>query len=69
MNSSKLKTARQNKGLTQKQLGEMTGLNWRTLQHYEQGSRDLNGAAAIIVYRLAEALDVKVEDLLELDRE
>ena len=67
MVASKLKTAREAKGLTQKQLAEAVGLSLRTLQHYEQGSKDLNMAAAITVYRLAGALNVQLEDLLDID--
>ena len=67
MITSKLKTARQAKGLTQKQLAEASGLNLRTLQHYEQGSKDLNQAAAITVYGLAVILGVTVKDLLDID--
>lgn len=62
----KLKEARQAKGLTQKELAEAAGLSLRTLQHYEQGSKDLNMAAAITVYAIASALGVKVEDLLDI---
>lgn len=67
MNASKLQTVRKAKGLTQKQLAEASGLSLRTLQHYEQGSKDLNQAAAITVYGLAVALEVSVEDLLDID--
>ena len=62
----KLKQIRQSKGLTQKELAEATGISLRTLQHYEQGSKDLNMAAAITVYAIASALGVKVEDLLDI---
>ena len=65
---TKLKEVRQAKGLTQKQLAEVTGNSLRTLQHYEQGSKDLNQAAATTVYGLAKALGVKIEDLLEIEK-
>lgn len=65
---TKLKKARQEKGMTQKELAELTGISLRTLQHYEQGSKDLNQAAAITVYRLAEVLGVMIEELLEIER-
>ena len=68
-NTTKLKKVRQEKGMTQKELAEVTGLNFRTLQHYEQGSKDLNQAAAITVYQLAEALGVMIEELLEIERD
>lgn len=64
----KLQKARKAKGLTQKELAEKTGINLRTLQHYEQGSKDLNMAAAITVHTIAVALGVTVEDLLDFDK-
>ena len=63
---TKLKTVRKEKGLTQRGLAEATGISLRTLQHYEQGSKDLNMAAAITVYAIAEALQVRMEELLDL---
>lgn len=63
---TKLKTVRKEKGLTQRGLAEATGISLRTLQHYEQGSKDLNMAAAITVYAIAQALRVRMEELLDL---
>ena len=63
---TKLKTVRKEKGLTQRGLAEVTGISLRTLQHYEQGSKDLNMAAAITVYAIAQALRVRMEELLDL---
>ena len=64
---SKLQARRKAAGLSQSQLAaKVEGLNLRTLQYYEQGALDINKAAAITVYRLAVALGVPVEDLLEL---
>ena len=63
---TKLKTVRKEKGLTQRGLAEATGISLRTLQHYEQGSKDLNMAAAITVYAIAQALQVRMEELLDL---
>lgn len=65
---SKLQYYRKRAGLTQAQLAEATGNSLRTLQHYEQGSKDLNQAAAITVYGLAKALGVKIEDLLDIEK-
>lgn len=64
----KLQNARKAKGLTQKELAEKTGVSLRTLQHYEQGSKDLNTAAAITVYTIAIALGLTVEELLDFDK-
>lgn len=62
-----LKRIRTAAGMTQATLSEKTGVSLRTLQDYEQGRKPINGAAALTVYRIANALDCKVEDLLELE--
>lgn len=72
---TKLREARTSAGrwITQKQVAQAAGISPRTYQDYEQGSKDINKAAALTVYRLAAALtnltDRKwtVEDLLEID--
>lgn len=60
-----LKKIREATGLSQAKLAERSGVNVRMIQYYEQGAKDINVAAALTVYRLAQALDCKVEDLLE----
>lgn len=62
---SNLSRARSAAGMTQAALAERSGVNLRTLQDYEQGRKSINGAAAVTVYRIAHALGVSVEDLLE----
>lgn len=65
---SKLKDRRQKAGFSQSQLAaRVEGLTLRTLQHYEQGSMDINKAAALIVWRIAVALGCEVVDLLEIE--
>lgn len=63
---TKLKTIRTSKNMTQRELSEVSGVNLRILQHYEQGFKDINKAQAITVYNLAQVLNCSVEDLLEL---
>lgn len=63
---TKLQERRKAAGLSQSQLAAKTGISVRALQHYEQGSLDINKAAALTVYQLAQALGCRVEDLLEL---
>ena len=60
-----LKRIRTEAGLSQTKLAEASGVSVRMIQHYEQGVKDINAAAAITVYRLAQALACTVEDLLE----
>lgn len=61
-----LKRIRKEKKITQIVLSERSGVNLRTLQDYEQGHKNINGASAITVYRLAEVLECTVGELLEL---
>lgn len=64
-----LKKLRNKSGLSQSQLAEKSGVNVRMIQHYEQGQKPINNAEAMTVYKLAQALDCTVEDLLEIDGE
>lgn len=52
--------------LTQRHLSELSGVNLRMIQGYEQKSKDINKAQALTLYKLAKVLDVTIEDLLEL---
>lgn len=61
-----LQKYRKKQGFTQLQLASMTGLKKNTLALYERGERDINKAAANIVYRLSLALSCHMEDLLEI---
>ena len=63
---SKLKENRERVGLTQKELSERSGVNIRTIQDYEQGRKLINKAQGFSLYRLANALNVTIEELLEL---
>lgn len=62
---SRLQEMRTRRDMTQAELAERAGVNLRSLQDYEQGKKNINGAAAQTVYRLAVALHCAVEDLLE----
>ena len=64
---SNLKDTRKAKGLTQNKLAEISGVNLRTLQDYEQGHKDINKAEAMTVYKLSEALGCNVWELLEFE--
>lgn len=66
---SNLKRIRQRLGMSQKQLAEISGVSVRMIQHYEQGVKDINKAQAITVYRLAEALGCKMDNLIEIKKE
>lgn len=59
-----LKEVRQNKGLSQSQLGEKSGVNVRMIQYYEQGSKDINGARLSTLIDLANALECSIGDII-----
>lgn len=64
-----LKLIRTAVGMSQSKLAEVSGINIRMIQHYEQGVKDINAAAALTVYRLAQALECTVGELLEIQEE
>lgn len=60
-----LKRIRKAAGFSQSKLAEVSGVNLRMIQYYEQGAKDINKAEVLTVYRLAQALNCTVEDLIE----
>ena len=62
---SNLKRIREGLGLSQNKLADKSGVNVRMIQHYEQGAKDINKAQVGTVYKLAKALKVNIEDLIE----
>lgn len=63
---TKLKTFRENRGLSQSELAELSGINIRSIQMYEQRVNDIDKAQAQTLYQLSKVLGCKIEDLLEL---
>lgn len=64
MVQTKLQEARQAAGLSQRQLAEKAGISVRTLQHYENGDRDIRKAAVETVLALAEALGCDINKII-----
>lgn len=63
--TKKLKEMRRARGLSQAQLAEKTELNVRTIQHYEQGSKNFDHARIDTLLKVCIALDCKLEDIIE----
>lgn len=61
----KLKALRMAAGLSQAELAEKAGLNVRVLQHYEQGSKNLDHARLDILLRYCNALGCKLSAIVE----
>jgi len=59
-----LRELRKNRNLTQKELAQMSGVNFRSLQDYEQGHKKLSSASGDILLRLSTVLGCSAEDLI-----
>lgn len=64
---SKLKDLRVSAGLSQCKLAELSGVSFRMISKYETGEKDINMAASITVFKLAQSLKCCMEDLIEKD--
>ena len=62
-----LKELRTKRNMSIMDLSKITGIPYRTLQDIELGNVNINNTKAINVYKLAKALDVKMETLLDRD--
>lgn len=62
---SHLKQIRQSKGITQKELSELSGISLRMIQLYEQRRQDIRKAEAQTLVNLSKVLGCSVEDLFE----
>lgn len=63
--TTKLQAQRKKCGYSQKELAEKSGVNLRTLQQYELGTKEISKASAQTVAALANTLGCRVEDLIE----
>lgn len=66
---AKLQQQRKRCGYSQKELAERSGVNLRTLQQYEQRTKDIRKASVQTVLALANVLGCRAEDLMEYSTE
>ncbi len=66
---SNLKRIREGNNLTQAKLSEISGVSLPMIQKYEARIKDINKAQAITIYKLAQALNCNMEDLIEIEKE
>lgn len=64
-----LSEIRKKKNMTQRELARRSGVNFRSLQDYEQGHKKLTSASGDILLRLTTVLGCTTEDLLMDDFE
>lgn len=62
-----LRSLRKQRNLTQRELAQMSGVNFRSLQDYEQGHKKLTSASGDILLRLSTVLGCTAEELLVAD--
>lgn len=65
---NKLKEIRTQQGLSQSLLSKEANVSLKTLQAYEQGDRDIKKAQAETVYKLAKALNCRMEELIDIQK-
>lgn len=63
-----LKKIRESRGLSQSQLAKASDVPVRTIQKYEINEVNINNCKAINVYKMAKALQCKMEDLIEKEK-
>lgn len=61
---SNLKRIREEKNITQAKLSEISGVNLQMIQKYEMGVKDINKSQGLTLYKLSQALECSIEDLL-----
>lgn len=62
---NKLKELREKAGISRPKLAELSDVNVRTLEGYEQGKKDINGAKLKTILKLCKALNCRIEDVLD----
>ena len=61
---TKLQQLRKERNLSQSELSALSGVNFRTLQDFDQGRKSLANAKGGMLYRLSYALNCTIDDLL-----
>jgi transcriptional regulator with XRE-family HTH domain len=62
----KLSEKRKQMKISQKKLSDLSGVSVCSIRAYEQGTKDVNKAQGITLYKLSKALKCNVEDILEI---
>lgn len=62
--SKKLKEVRLSKGFSQSKLADLAGINVRTLQHYEQESKNFDHARIDTIFSVCNVLECKLSDVI-----
>lgn len=61
----KLEKLRKQNGLSRKDLGDRVGVSARTIEAYEYGAKDINGAKLKTLLLLCSVLNCRLQDIIE----
>ena len=64
---TKLQIMREKAGLSQRELAEMSGVNFRMLQAYDNGGKNFTTASALTVLKIADALNCDAHEIIDID--
>lgn len=59
-----IKQAREERGITQKELSNMSGVSYSTLTKLESGI--IKNPSFVVIYKLTRALDMCIDDIIHL---
>lgn len=59
-----LKEVRLAAGLSQQQLADLAGVNYRVLQYYDNGTKDINGAKLRTLLKICKVLNCRLQDII-----
>lgn len=62
---SKLQDIRKAKGYSQSMLAKEIGIGLQTIRSFEQGWRNINSTELVIILKLCNTLDCRIEDILD----
>ena len=65
LENTRLMKVRLSKGISQRNLAEISGVSERAIKGYEQQTRPIENAKLHTLYKLCIALDCKIGDILE----
>lgn len=63
--NSNLKRIRTSKGISQSELSKLSGVNFRMLQNYEQGVKNIDGAKIETLANIARVLNCGISEIMD----